>query len=442
MQRILLTVVALNVSLQVQKHFFLREDLAAFGALGGLQISLTTLALAGLYTAWLVRSASVGASLQSVIGSHSRVTVAAGLFALACAISILAAGNAQLAAFGAFSALEQFLLYFYVANALTSRDDAVFILRILLLGLILQSALMLGQAAHLLPDVEWLGVKTRPTFSGEDRLSGTIGSPNTAAAYLGMNMTVALAVVLSRLGRVDRWIAFVGLALSIGPMIFTSSRGGWISALVSCSIVVFVAFSRVSRRAVAAVLLSLIVLLVPFSHLVSERFSADDNGSSTARMPLNRLALAMVADHPVMGVGANNFAAAMQPYLAHDFHGDFVYIVHNTYLLVWAETGTGGLVAFVCFLAAVLSKGFQRSPLGERLALPRLGCAAAVVCAMIQMTVEPGRGGAAGPGLWILAGVIVVLSRGECSPELPRYPERLAFQPNCSTGVARGYSLK
>jgi O-antigen ligase len=157
---------------------------------------------------------------------------------------------------------------------------------------------------------------------------------------------------------------------------------------------------------------------------VWERFSADDNGSSAARAPLNALALAIIKDHPVAGIGANNFALAMQPYLPRHFQGEFVYIVHNTYLLVWAEMGTGGLVAFVCFLAAVLSQGFRRHPRRGRVALPRLGCAAAVVCAMVQMTVEPGRGGAAGPALWLFAGIVVALSRGESIPGFSHDPER------------------
>ncbi len=120
----------------------------------------------------------------------------------------------------------------------------------------------------------------------------------------------------------------------------------------------------------------------------------------------------MIKDHPILGVGANNFVVAMQPYLAHNLRSDFVYVVHNTYLLVGAETGLGGLIAFVWFLGAIVHEGIK----GWRLrdpswALPALGCAAAVVGSMVQMTVEPGRGGAAGHLLWLLAGLVVVFNR-------------------------------
>src|SRR5215469_7982263 len=55
-QRILLAVVILDIPLQFGIHLFYREEDAALGALGGLSISATTLALAGLYLSWLIRA--------------------------------------------------------------------------------------------------------------------------------------------------------------------------------------------------------------------------------------------------------------------------------------------------------------------------------------------------------------------------------------------------
>src|SRR5215472_5615980 len=55
-QRVLLAVVILDIPLQFGTHLFYREEDAALGALGGLSISATTLALAGLYSSWLIRA--------------------------------------------------------------------------------------------------------------------------------------------------------------------------------------------------------------------------------------------------------------------------------------------------------------------------------------------------------------------------------------------------
>ena len=56
-QRALLGLLVLNLSWQVQKHFFLNEQAADLGSLGGLQISLTNIALTLLYAGWMVRLA-------------------------------------------------------------------------------------------------------------------------------------------------------------------------------------------------------------------------------------------------------------------------------------------------------------------------------------------------------------------------------------------------
>src|SRR5436853_3598497 len=54
--RILLAIVILDIPFQFGTHLFYREEDAAVGALGGLSISATTIALAGLYLSWFIRS--------------------------------------------------------------------------------------------------------------------------------------------------------------------------------------------------------------------------------------------------------------------------------------------------------------------------------------------------------------------------------------------------
>src|SRR2546421_234581 len=54
--RILLAMVILDIPFQFGTHLFYREEDAALGALGGLSISATTIALAGLYVSWFTRS--------------------------------------------------------------------------------------------------------------------------------------------------------------------------------------------------------------------------------------------------------------------------------------------------------------------------------------------------------------------------------------------------
>src|SRR5208337_4193866 len=136
-QRVLLTIVVLNISLGVEKHLFLRQDAADLGSLGGLQISLTNIALTGLYVAWLVRSIVQSGSFAPQRLKLNRVALPAVLFLLFCAVSLVVAGDTTLGVFGFVSVIERFLLFLYIATAITSDEDVLFIFRILLIGLVI-----------------------------------------------------------------------------------------------------------------------------------------------------------------------------------------------------------------------------------------------------------------------------------------------------------------
>src|ERR1017187_1026042 len=159
LQRALLAIIVLNISWQIQKYFFLREDVANLGSMGGLQISLTNIALAGLYAAWLIESVIHRGSGEPEKQHLSAVTISAALFVLFCALSILVASDATLGAFEVSSVLERFLLYIYIVHKVSSREDLLFVTRVFLIGLIIQSFLMLAQAGGLLPTIDWYGIK-------------------------------------------------------------------------------------------------------------------------------------------------------------------------------------------------------------------------------------------------------------------------------------------
>ena len=407
-----MAVVVLNISWQIQKHFFLRQDAAVLGSLGGLQVSLGNIALAALYVAWLIENVTRPKTDGSRNGRLSSVTLSAALFLLFSALSLLVASDARLGAFEVVSVLERFLLYIYIINKVRSRKDVLFISRVLLFGLVIQSVLMLAQAGGLVQTMDWYGIKARTDFAGDPRVSGTLGSPNPAAAYFAMSMTFAFAVLLSGVRRADKFLAGAALSLALLPLLFTSSRGGWLSFLAGFITVLLVSRSRAPRKLFAIAFVSLIFVVVFLSGTVQARLFGDDRGSAASRIPLDELALAMIGDHPLLGVGSNNFSVAMQPYLAHAFHGDFLYTVHNTYLCVWSETGIGGLMAFLWFLISIVNRAFKAWRLQHYLFAPlSLGCAAAIIGFMIQMNFDPFRSGGASHLLWLFGGLVIVMYR-------------------------------
>ncbi|MCU1316116.1 MAG: O-antigen polymerase, partial [Candidatus Acidoferrum typicum] len=117
-------------------------------------------------------------------------------------------------------------------------------------------------------------------------------------------------------------------------------------------------------------------------------------------------------DNPVLGVGANNFTVVMDRYLTSDFREGWLFAVHNKYLLVLAETGIVGLLAFLAFLLGALRKGWQCWVHRDSLLSPlALGFAAGIAGHMVHMSVDVFRGRPTQQLLWLIAGLLTAMLR-------------------------------
>jgi O-antigen ligase len=135
-----------------------------------------------------------------------------------------------------------------------------------------------------------------------------------------------------------------------------------------------------------------------------------------------KLAALIIEDHPLLGAGANNFPVAMQDYITRGFAGEFIYSVHNKYLLVLSETGPGGLLAFLWFLLAMVRRGIRCWRFKDPLISPlSLGCVAAVTGTMLHMFVDIFRGEPIMQLLCVISALLAALERMATAP----YPARL-----------------
>jgi len=414
-QRALLAVVIVDIPFQFGTHLFYRESDAAMGALGGLSISATTIALIGLYLGWFLRSFAnrnsaqrVGADLHWPLIAYCAVT----------AFSVFVAQDVSLSLFEICLLLEACLAYFYVAGNLRTKEDIIFVVSVLLVACLLESVVMIILRFTGLPSTIWgapthIHMESDPK-TGFMRIGGTVGSSNFAAAYLSISLTCAASVLLTNLGRLYKALAIAVLGLGGIALIFTFSRGGWLALALSLALLCLVSWRPrgLSLKTPVAVLLLLTLLYLPFHSAISARLFGDDRGSAESRIPLMHLAFRIIEAHPVFGVGVNNFTVVMGNYLTTEFREGFLFAVHNKYLLVLAETGIGGLVAFLAFFGGTVRKGFQcwdfRDPLLSPLAL---GFAAGIVGHMVHMTVDVFRGRPTQQLVWLIAGLLVAMYR-------------------------------
>src|SRR5437588_6965173 len=174
-------------------------------------------------------------------------------------------------------------------------------------------------------------------------------SANHLALMLGRAWPFLLAASLAASGRRAAWLlvpaGLVGLAL-----LLTFSTGGWLGGLAGgLAVIAVVSRRQLALRAGLAAALALgVVSGLAIGGLLPERLNPLRQ-TGGFRLDLWLSSLEMLRDHPLLGIGLDNFAylyqqvylrqgAASEPNLSHP---------HNWLLQFWLELGLLGLVAFV-----------------------------------------------------------------------------------------------
>jgi len=329
---------------------------------------------------------------------------------------MLVARDVELSLFEVFLLLQMFLLYVYIIGTVRSRQDVLFIVTMLLIGLVLESVVMIGLQSFG-QNFNIAGVSSRIDVSKGAiglgyRIAGTVGSPNVAASYLSLLLAPAISLLLTRLGRWYKWLAALAFGLGGAALLLTLSRGGWVSFTFSITILCLLAWRRgwLPRSVTLTIGVVAVLLCLLFGDVIVARLVGYDLGSAQSRVPLMKLGLRVIMDNPVLGVGVNNFPIVMKQYIRQEFGRAWLYAVHNKYLLVWAETGIGGLLAFIWFLLATIRRGWDCWNLKDRFLSPlAFGFTAAIAGQMVHMFVDVFNSRPQVQLLWLVAGLITAM---------------------------------
>jgi putative inorganic carbon (HCO3(-)) transporter len=412
--KVLLAIVVLDIPIQFGTYLFYRPADAALGALKGLSISATTLAVAGLYLSWSLR-AMASRIRQQRSSLHINIPLLAYL--LIAALSVFVARDPTLALFDVWLLVEACLIYFYVANNIRTREDVLFVVKLLMIGCLFESMVIIIMRFTVNASTSWafpIHIIAENLGTKGMRIGGTIGVPNVAGAYLSIMIASAVSLLFTNLGRPYKWMAAAVLELGGIALILTFSRGGWIALAVATVVLCFSTWRQrgLSLKAPVTILATLVLLYLPLHGLISARIFGDDKGSAESRIPLDKLALRMIADNPMLGVGANNFTVAMDRYVTSEFRHAWLWAVHNRYLLILAETGIGGLLAYLAFLFGTLRRGWRCWKFQDPLLSPiALGFVAGIAGNMVHQSVDLFRDRPIQQLLWLVAGLLAALHR-------------------------------
>lgn len=154
-------------------------------------------------------------------------------------------------------------------------------------------------------------------------------------------------------------------------------------------------------------------MIVVFQTVLAERIFPENQSAALSRIPLMRLAGRMIAGNPVLGVGANNFTVRADDYWTNRTEDDWLYVVHNEYLLVASESGLLALLMFAVFLYVTIRYGLRASRGRNGFLAPMaLGLTAGLVGhTALHFQVEFFNGRSQVELLWVVAALIAVVYR-------------------------------
>ena len=302
------------------------------------------------------------------------IDIPALLFIGWSAISVFYSPRPDLSLAMLFRFVVFYIVYLYIVNNVTDFETIHFAVKMLLIGLLLQSVIAMAQYwLHLPFSIGQGGMGFHGGFINQlevgqvYRVQGTVGQTNTFGFYIAMMLSLALSIFLSR-GTTEGKFALLCLCCGSTALLITFSRGAWIGAFLSCLFVGYKLYRRRLIRLKIAPFVAIVVSLVFFYSLIIGsqvylRVTQSTTGVIADRIKLMKVACEMIKEHPHAGVGLNNFTEVMADYDNTGVSDYFPMPVHNLYLLISAETGLVGLGFFICIIAGIILlniKGFPR----------------------------------------------------------------------------------
>ncbi len=393
----------------------------------GLLITPTLLLTLAIVPLWIAERVW-GTQPPPRIGRRLLLPIAAML--ATALVSAIDASDQRLAGFGVFELVSLGLAAAVTAYGCSSRVGLETFRAVLLVIVFVQSvALFVEQItgvqfslAHgINADYGWAG------DGADGRFAGTFGAPSVAAAWLAIGLFVAFTQLFP--ARPPRRAGLLGLLFGVGlaGLLLTRSRAVWIAFAIGSTGLGWRAWrhGRISRRAAAWLTVGALAAALAAAPLVIDRLQQDHGEAATVRNNLVRIALVMIADHPLTGLGINTATQHVIEYAAKADVKGWVFIVHNQFLLVAAETGLPGLAALLWLIASGIRAARAALPARDPLVADT---AAVVVWGLLALCWALMLDHVSGTKTYALLFVLVGAGHGlralAASPAVARRPER------------------
>jgi O-antigen ligase len=185
------------------------------------------------------------------------------------------------------------------------------------------------------------------------RFGGTMGMAPMGLATLEMvTLFFTQGRMFSKIWK-PNWFVIGVFAYGLLCLLLSLTRSCWIGFIGGSLMLAVISIKRGTMRPAMLgrmAAFGLVALVVAWGP-VHDRLGANHQAAADERFLLNYINLEMIKAHPFVGVGINQCFVSRWRYLPSFYtDGDWIYMAHNQYLLVAAETGLIGLAAFLSVL--------------------------------------------------------------------------------------------
>ncbi len=321
--------------------------------------------------------------VRQVVRRNTGTFICIALFLTWVTLSLVWAQDVSAAANDFYWWFSVGAIFLVVGTTATSRRSAVMLCSAFVFGATL--SVLVGLAPGVAAASDTLGT------SEASRFAGGWGDPN----FLAAGLVPAIVLAIGLLGQVrGRWRP--ALVFAIGVLVVgvaaSGSRGGLIAAIAALlAALVLMEGRRIQLLSLAVVtLLASGVWLAATSPGTWQHVRSFDTGSG--RVDLWDIAWHIGENHPVGGVGENNFREASRPYVQQpaqlenpELIVSTPLVAHNVYLQQLAETGFVGLALMLGVFGGALRASWLAVRRLSRGGDPRvLGLARTVLIAQVS----------------------------------------------------------
>lgn len=271
-----------------------------------------------------------------------------------------------------YAQLKCYFLMFFIANYV--RDEKTFRLLgyafaavLLFEGLVVLEQRFVGvlfTAANLGHNIS---LKSKVGMGSVVRLAGTLDHPNALAMYINLSLPWVGFLFLHEKYSLRKVYLGAAVLLAFLTEVSTGSRGGWLGLAVAVGICTFFWKRKQGRNPFVGLAVMGFVITLLFSVLFvgsqtfRDRLVEGDAGSAEVRYPLMAVAMEMIKENPIQGVGLNLYTREMVPYdrTNHFIAYRYDQPVHNTFLMVAAETGLPSMLLFSIFIFVLIRAAYR-----------------------------------------------------------------------------------